>query len=113
MLEVLARRLCCAGPPRSKLKGGDFDCIDIPDAAMTLAVVGAMATAPVKIRNVGSWRVKETERMKAIVTELEKLGVKVSQCCPLQNEASLIMRCTVTTEGTKLLPAWLLVPVDL
>ena len=67
-----------AGPSRHALKGGDFDCIDIPDAAMTLAVVGAMATSPVKIRNVGSWRVKETERMKAIVTELQKLGVEAS-----------------------------------
>lgn len=43
---------------------------------MTLAVVAAMATTPTIIRNVGSWRVKETERMKAIVTELQKLGVK-------------------------------------
>ena len=44
---------------------------------MTLAVVAAMANSPTTIRNVGSWRVKETERMKAIVTELGKLGVEV------------------------------------
>lgn len=44
---------------------------------MTLAVVAAMANSPSIIRNVGSWRVKETERMKAIVTELQKLGVEV------------------------------------
>lgn len=71
-----------AGPKREELKGGDFDCRDIPDAAMTLAVVAAFANSRTIIRNVGSWRVKETERMKAIVTELGKLGVKVGfpQC---------------------------------
>ncbi len=45
---------------------------------MTLAVVAAFANSRTIIRNVGSWRVKETERMKAIVTELGKLGVKVN-----------------------------------
>jgi len=67
------------GPKREELKGGDFDCRDIPDAAMTLAVVAAFANSRTIIRNVGSWRVKETERMKAIVTELGKLGVKTNE----------------------------------
>ena len=66
-----------AGPKRENLRGGDFDCGDIPDAAMTLAVVAAMANGPTTIRNVESWRFKETERMKAIVAELGKLGVHV------------------------------------
>ena len=62
---------------REELKGGEFDCIDIPDAAMTLAVVAAMAKGPTHIKGVESWRVKETERMAAIVAELTKLGCRV------------------------------------
>ena len=59
------------------LKGVDVDCLDIPDAAMTLAAVALVADGPTTIRNVGSWRVKETERMKAIVAETTKLGADV------------------------------------
>ena len=71
---------------------------------MTLAVVGAMATSPVKIRNVGSWRVKETERMKAIVTELEKLGVAVSESCSqhhAQSSVDYVMHAFF--EGTRMM----------
>ena len=46
-----------------KLVGIDEDCGDIPDVAMTLAVVGMFAEGQTKIRNVYNWRVKETERM--------------------------------------------------
>ena len=66
-----------AGPPREQLRGIDHDCNDIPDAAMTLAVAALFAEGPTAIRNVYNWRVKETERMKAIVTELGKLGAEV------------------------------------
>jgi hypothetical protein len=59
------------------LKGIDHDCNDIPDAAMTLAVAALFAQGQTAIRNVYNWRVKETERMKAIVTELGKLGAQV------------------------------------
>jgi len=52
------------GPGRGLLKGVDADCVDIPDAAMTLAVAALFAQGATTIRNVGSWRVKETERMK-------------------------------------------------
>jgi 3-phosphoshikimate 1-carboxyvinyltransferase len=62
-----------------RLKGIDHDCVDIPDAAMTLAVAALFAEGPTAIRNVGSWRVKETERMKAIVAELTKLGATVEE----------------------------------
>ena len=61
-----------------QLKGIDHDCNDIPDAAMTLAVAALFAEGKTAIRNVYNWRVKETERMKAIVTELGKLGAEVS-----------------------------------
>lgn len=65
------------GPPRGQLKGIDHECNDIPDAAMTLAVAALYAEGPTAIRNVYNWRVKETERMVAIVTELGKLGAQV------------------------------------
>ncbi|EIE21051.1 3-phosphoshikimate 1-carboxyvinyltransferase [Coccomyxa subellipsoidea C-169] len=67
------------GPPRGNLQGIDHDCNDIPDAAMTLAVAALFAEGPTRIRNVYNWRVKETERMKAIVAELGKLGAQVEE----------------------------------
>ncbi|MEW5319697.1 MAG: hypothetical protein WDW38_010835 [Sanguina aurantia] len=57
----------------------DHDCNDIPDAAMTLAVAALFAQGTTRIRNVYNWRVKETERMVAIVTELRKLGATVEE----------------------------------
>ena len=65
--------------PGVQLKGVDEDCGDIPDVAMTLAVVGMFAEGQTAIRNVYNWRVKETERMVAMVTELTKLGVTVEE----------------------------------
>jgi len=65
--------------PAVRLKGVDVDCGKIPDAAMTLAVVALFADGPTTIRNVYSWRLKETERMKAIVAECTKLGAKVEE----------------------------------
>ncbi|EIE23113.1 3-phosphoshikimate 1-carboxyvinyltransferase [Coccomyxa subellipsoidea C-169] len=67
------------GPARGSLKGIDHDCNDIPDAAMTLAVAAIFAEGQTRIRNVYNWRVKETERMKAIVAELGKLGADVEE----------------------------------
>lgn len=65
--------------PSEKLKGVDVDCGEIPDAAMTLAVAALFADGPTTIRNVYSWRLKETERMKAIVAECTKLGATVEE----------------------------------
>ena len=65
--------------PNVKLKGVDVDCGKIPDAAMTLAVAALFAEGPTTIRNVYSWRLKETERMKAIVAECTKLGATVEE----------------------------------
>lgn len=62
-----------------KLQGVDVDCGDIPDAAMSLATTALFAEGETAIRNVYNWRVKETERMKAIVTELSKLGADVEE----------------------------------
>lgn len=61
------------------LKAIDHGCNDIPDAAMTLAVAALFAEGTTTIRDVYSWRVKETERMVAIVTECRKLGATVEE----------------------------------
>ena len=63
----------------ARLRGIDEDCGDIPDVAMTLAIVGLFAEGRTTIRNVYNWRVKETERMVAMVTELRKLGATVEE----------------------------------
>ncbi len=59
------------------LAGGEIDCVAIPDAAMTLAITALVATAPTTLTNIGSWRVKETDRIAAMAAELRKLGVHV------------------------------------
>jgi 3-phosphoshikimate 1-carboxyvinyltransferase len=59
------------------LHGGTIDCVAIPDAAMTLAMTALFADAPTLLTNIGSWRVKETDRIAAMATELAKLGVAV------------------------------------
>ena len=79
LLVPASEAASAAGPPRDQLRGIDHDCNDIPDAAMTLAVAALFAEGPTAIRNVYNWRVKETERMKAIVTELGKLGAEVGR----------------------------------
>jgi len=59
------------------LKAIDLDCNHIPDAAMTLAVMALYADGPSTLRNIASWRVKETDRIDAMAAELRKLGAKV------------------------------------
>ncbi len=55
----------------------DADCNAIPDAAMTLAVMALYADGPSRLHNIASWRVKETDRIAAMATELRKLGASV------------------------------------
>ena len=62
----------------TNLKGLEIDCIELPDAAMTLAIMAVFADKPTKLKNIGSWRVKETDRISAMDNELTKMGVKVS-----------------------------------
>ncbi|PQA78940.1 bifunctional 3-phosphoshikimate 1-carboxyvinyltransferase/cytidylate kinase [Rhodoferax sp. TS-BS-61-7] len=59
------------------LKAIDLDCNHIPDAAMTLAVMALYADGTTTLRNIASWRVKETDRIVAMATELRKLGATV------------------------------------
>ena len=60
-----------------RLKAFDTDFNLIPDAAMTAAALALYADGPCRLRNIGSWRVKETDRIHAMQTELEKLGAQV------------------------------------
>jgi 3-phosphoshikimate 1-carboxyvinyltransferase len=61
------------------LRAIDLDCNHIPDAAMTLAVMALFADGPSTLRNIASWRVKETDRLAAMATELRKLGAAVEE----------------------------------
>jgi len=62
-----------------KLRGIDMDLNHIPDAAMTAAVMALFAEGPSTLRNIASWRVKETDRLAAMATELRKLGAQVEE----------------------------------
>ena len=61
------------------LKAIDMDCNQIPDAAMTLAVMALYADGPCTLRNIASWRVKETDRIVAMAAEARKLGAQVEE----------------------------------
>jgi 3-phosphoshikimate 1-carboxyvinyltransferase len=68
-------RLGCA----DKLHAIDLDCNHIPDAAMTLAILALFADGATTLKNIASWRVKETDRIAAMATELRKLGATVEE----------------------------------
>jgi 3-phosphoshikimate 1-carboxyvinyltransferase len=65
------------GPAR--LHGIDVDMNAISDTVMTLAAIAPFADAPVRIRNIGHIRLKETDRMTAIATELTRMGIRVDE----------------------------------
>lgn len=67
------------GPEDGRLRAFDMDLNHIPDAAMTLAVLALFCDGPCRLRNIGSWRVKETDRIAAMATELRKLGAAVEE----------------------------------
>ncbi len=64
---------------RGVLRGVDLDLNHIPDAAMTVAPLALFADGPTRIRNIASWRVKETDRIAAMACELRKLGARVEE----------------------------------
>ncbi|MEY4590758.1 MAG: 3-phosphoshikimate 1-carboxyvinyltransferase [Pseudomonadota bacterium] len=66
-------------PKGQKLKAFNRDFNHIPDAAMTLAVVALFCDGPCRLTNIASWRVKETDRINAMATELRKLGAEVEE----------------------------------
>jgi 3-phosphoshikimate 1-carboxyvinyltransferase len=61
------------------LKAVELDCNHIPDAAMTLAIMALYAQGTTTLRNIASWRVKETDRLAAMACELRKLGASVDE----------------------------------
>jgi len=65
--------------PLGRLRAIDMDMNHIPDAAMTAAVMALFAEGSSVVRNVASWRVKETDRLAAMATELRKLGAGVEE----------------------------------
>jgi 3-phosphoshikimate 1-carboxyvinyltransferase len=64
---------------RGDLRGVDLDLNHIPDAAMTVATTALFAKGKTTIRNVGNWRVKETDRLAAMAAELRKVGAEVEE----------------------------------
>ena len=64
---------------RGDLRGVDLDLNHIPDAAMTVATAALFARGQTTIRNVGNWRVKETDRLAAMAAELRKVGAQVEE----------------------------------
>ena len=66
-------------PESGRLRAIDLDCNHIPDAAMTLAVAALFADGTTTLRNIASWRVKETDRIAAMATELRKVGATVEE----------------------------------
>jgi len=64
---------------RGRLRAVELDCNHIPDAAMTLAMVALFADGTTTLRNIGSWRVKETDRIAAMARELAKLGAGIEE----------------------------------
>ena len=68
-----------SAPAHGKLKAFDMDFNQIPDAAMTLAVAALFCDGPCRLTNIGSWRVKETDRIAAMAIELRKVGAIIEE----------------------------------
>lgn len=68
-----------SAPAQGKLRAIDLDCNHIPDAAMTLATTALFAEGTTTLSNIASWRVKETDRIAAMATELRKLGAVIEE----------------------------------
>lgn len=81
VLERMGARVLSQGQAtvvsRAPLRGINVDLNHMPDAAMTLAVTALFAKGPTRIRGIGNWRIKETDRLAAMRNELVKLGAHV------------------------------------
>ena len=78
-IEMGDNWLRASAPATGRLKAFDLDANHIPDAAMTLAVAALATDGPCTLRNIASWRVKETDRISAMATELRKVGATVTE----------------------------------
>lgn len=83
VLEKMGARITWADDyiecERGELRGIDMDMNHIPDAAMTIATTALFAAGPTVLRNIYNWRVKETDRLAAMATELRKVGAEVEE----------------------------------
>lgn len=79
MVSWTADSCTVQGPPRGELSGGEFDLNDIPDQALALAVAGLFTDSPLTITNVYNMRIKETDRIAAVATELRRIGAVVEE----------------------------------
>lgn len=73
-VEIADQWIAVQGAP---LKALDADLNAIPDAAMTFATLALFAQGTTHIRNVANWRIKESDRLRAMATELRKVGAEV------------------------------------
>jgi len=78
-IEMGANWMEARAPKSGILKAIELDCNHIPDAAMTLAIVALFAEGTTTLLNIASWRVKETDRIAAMATELRKVGATVEE----------------------------------
>ena len=85
-LDILAAMGCTITPGDEvvvtgpdKLRGGTFDCNATPDIVPTLAAIAPLASSPVEIVNVANLRVKESDRLATVTSELRKLGATVEE----------------------------------
>jgi 3-phosphoshikimate 1-carboxyvinyltransferase len=78
-IEMGDNWMSASAPASGRLASIDLDCNHIPDAAMTLAVAALFAEGTTTLRNIASWRVKETDRIAAMATELRKVGASVEE----------------------------------
>ncbi|OTA14996.1 3-phosphoshikimate 1-carboxyvinyltransferase [Xenorhabdus vietnamensis] len=83
VLEQMGATICWGDDfvecERGTLTGVDMDMNAIPDAAMTIATTALFAQGETVIRNIYNWRVKETDRLNAMATELRKIGAEVEE----------------------------------
>lgn len=78
-IEMGENWITASRPDGARLRAFDMDFNHIPDAAMTLAVAALFCDGPSRLTNIASWRVKETDRISAMATELRKLGATVEE----------------------------------
>ncbi len=76
-IDVGAEEISVTGP--ETLRGGTFDCNATPDIVPTLAAIAPLASSPVEIVNVANLRVKESDRLATVTSELRRLGVTVEE----------------------------------
>ncbi len=78
-VDAAAETVTIEGPPRGELRGGEFDLNAIPDALPALAVTACYASEPVTLGNVPQARLKETDRIAVMCSELSKQGVHIEE----------------------------------